>query len=383
MKKFIVIPDSFKGTMSSIEVCDIMKSKLTEAFHNCHVVVIPAADGGEGTVDCFLQAMHGEKNQLTVKGPHFEDVSSFYGIIEDTAIIEMAAAAGLHLSGDPMTPSTATTFGVGQLISDAIDKGCKNIILGLGGSCTNDGGAGAAAALGAKFLNVSGFEFIPTGSTLSLIRHIDLTALKQRLQGISITAICDIDNPVYGENGAAYVFAPQKGADPDMVALLDDNLHAYSDIIRQELKIDIQNLSGGGAAGAMGAGVYAFLGAELKSGIEVILDFIHFDEMLRDCNYVFTGEGKLDRQSLGGKVVVGVGRRARKKKVPVIAVVGFSEIDPDEVHQQGITHIFPMTKEKLPLEVLRFRCRKDLSDTMEQAIEMLRRVEATIKNDEN
>lgn len=375
MKKCLIIPDSFKGTMTSREVCGIMRIKLAEAFPNCRIIAVPAADGGEGTVDCFLHALGGEKIALTVKGPCKTDVRSFYGIIGDTAVIEMAAAAGLHLAGEPMDPSTATTFGVGQLISDAIEKGCRNIILGLGGSCTNDGGAGAAAALGARFLDSGGNEFLPTGGTLSEIADIELTLLRRRLEGVTITAICDINNPVYGPTGAAFVFAPQKGANAEMVSLLDENLRAYTETILRFLHIDVRDLEGGGAAGAMGAGAYAFFGASLKPGIEVILDFICFDELLEGCDYVFTGEGKLDRQSLGGKVVVGVGRRAAIKKVPVIAVVGFAEDDLYEIYDQGITRVFPCTNKLMPLEILRLRCRDDLSLTMN-------RVTAAIKRDE-
>jgi glycerate kinase len=320
-------------------------------------------------------ALGGEKITLTVKGPRMTEIQSFYGIIGDTAVIEMAAAAGLHLAGTPVDPSAATTYGVGQLISDAIDKGCGNIILGLGGSCTNDGGVGAAAALGARFLDSGGKEFLPTGGTLSKISSIDLGILNRRLRGISVTAICDIDNPVYGTNGAAYIFAPQKGADAEMVFLLDENLRAYAEAIRRSLGIDVSGLKGGGAAGAMGAGVYAFFGALLKPGIEVVLDFIHFDELLEGCDYVFTGEGKLDRQSLGGKVVVGIGRRARERKVPVIAVVGFAEDGLNEIYDQGITRVFPCTDKIMPLENLKLRCRDDLSLAMDQ-------VTAALKQDE-
>ncbi len=379
MKKCLIIPDSFKGTMTSSEVCEIMKIKLAEVFPNCRITEVPAADGGEGTVDCFLHALGGEKIALTVNGPRKTDIRSFYGIIEDTAVIEMAAAAGLHLAGLPMDPSTATTYGVGQLISDAIDKGCRKIILGLGGSCTNDGGVGAAAALGARFLDSHGKEFLPTGGTLSKIADIDLSLLRKRLNGIHITAICDIDNPVYGPNGAAFVFAPQKGADKEMIALLDENLRSYAETVRRSLNVDVSELKGGGAAGAMGAGVYAFFGADLRPGIEVVLDFIHFDGLLEDCDYVFTGEGKLDRQSLGGKVVVGIGRRARVRNVPVIAVVGFAEDDLDEIYDQGITRVFSCTNMIMPLEILKLRCRDDLSQTMNRVIAALKRDEENLK----
>jgi len=375
MNKCIIIPDSFKGTMSSIEVCGIVKEKLSESFPDCEIIAVPAADGGEGTVDCFLRASDGEKVWLTVKGPHLEDIRSYYGIIGDTAVIEMAAAAGLHLAGEPIDPSSATTFGVGQLITDAIDRGCTKIILGLGGSCTNDGGAGAAAALGARFFDSEENEFLPTGGTLGRIAGIDLAGLRPRLKGITFTVMCDIDNPLYGPRGAAYVFAPQKGADADMVILLDDNLRAYADVIRRSVGIDVSGLEGGGAAGGMGAGAFAFFGAELKTGIDVVLDFIHFEELLEHCDYVLTGEGRLDLQSLGGKVAVGVGRRAKKMNVPVLAVVGRTEEGLDEINGQGISGVFPAVREEIPLADLKLRCRADLSNVMNQVIAAIKRDE--------
>lgn len=379
MKKCLVIPDSFKGTMTSIEVCGIMNDAILKHFPDCEVISVPIADGGEGTVDCFLEILGGEKILARTRGPFFEEIETFYGITGDTAIIEMAAAAGLSLAKSPMNPATATTFGVGQLISDAISKGCKNIILGLGGSCTNDGGAGAAAALGARFLDSDEKEFIPTGGTLSRISEIDLSALKKQMEGITVTAICDIDNPVYGPSGAAFIFAPQKGANAEMTAFLDENLQAYVNTIHQSLDIDVSRLKGGGAAGAMGAGVYAFLGAALKPGIDIVLDSIHFDELLEDCDYIITGEGKLDRQSLGGKAVIGIGRRAAKKNVPVIAVVGCAEIDLEKAREQGITAVFPSVHSELPLDILKLRCRSDLSDAMDQALAYIKRKEQKVE----
>lgn len=370
MKKCIIIPDSFKGTMSSTEVCNIMKSSLLEAFPQCNVITVPIADGGEGTVDCFLHAIGGEIIQVPATGPFLTYIKSFYGVLQDTAVIEIAAAAGLPLATDKMDPSIATTFGVGELILDAVNRGCNKIILGLGGSCTNDAGAGMAAALGTKFYDSEGSTFIPNGATLHDVAKIDNTETLSLLKGIEVEAICDINNQMYGQNGAACVFAPQKGADPEMVTLLDENLRSFASAIQNSLCIDVSNLKGGGAAGAMGAGAYAFLGAKLKPGIEILLDMIHFDEMLDGCDYVFTGEGRLDCQSLDGKVIAGVVKRAKQKSVPVIAVVGSMDHSADEIYDLGISQISAIHSSPVPPERLRDRaqCRLDLLATMKQAI---------------
>ena len=228
MKKCILIPDSFKGTMSASEVCSIMKESILAIYPECDIMSIPVADGGEGTVDCFLQAFNrGRKVFLKTKDPFLKQMESFYGIIDDVGIIEMAASAGFAAANGKMDPENASTYGVGELLNDAIDKGCRKIILGLGGSCTNDGGAGMAAALGTKFYDKTGETFIPVGGNLANVVRIDISETKERLRNITVEAMCDIDNPLYGENGAAYVFGPQKGADPDKVKVLDYHLHLF------------------------------------------------------------------------------------------------------------------------------------------------------------
>ena len=254
MKKVLLIPDSFKGTMSSSEICDIMKKVISIYYPNSEIISIPVADGGEGSVDSFLSAVGGRKEYLTVKGPYFEDVESFYGILPDnTAIIEMAAAAGLPLVGDKKQVERTTTFGVGQLIEHAAKSGCKRIIVGLGGSSTNDGGVGAAAALGIRFKDATGKSFIPVGETLCDISSIDVSGLSLVIAGVELITMCDINNPLFGPEGAAVVFSPQKGADEDTVKLLDANLAHLAAIIKKDLGKDISNLQGAGAAGGMAA----------------------------------------------------------------------------------------------------------------------------------
>lgn len=369
MKKCILMPDSFKGTMSSFEVSQIMKGVIVDKYPNCQVIAIPVADGGEGTVDCFLKALGGEKISLKTMGP-FSDmcVESFYGICNDVGIVEMAASAGLPLAFNRLDPFTATTYGVGQLVGEAVSRGCNKVILGLGGSSTNDAGCGMAAALGTKFLDETGKSFLPTGGTLSKVAHIDVEETNALLKNIEIIAMCDIDNPLYGRNGAAYIFAPQKGASPRDVALLDENLQIFADVIKKELGTDITDLKGGGAAGGAGAGAKVFLNAKLKQGIETVLDLVNFEHMLKDCDCVFTGEGKLDDQSLSGKVVSGIGKRAKKLNVPVFAVVGNFEGSKEMLKDYGISNVFiTKPKDRKDEEILKY-AKIDLQDTMKVAV---------------
>lgn len=366
MKKCVIIPDSFKGTISALEVCRIMKERILLAFPHCEVISVPIADGGEGTVDCFLHGLGGEKIRKKTRGPFMEEIESFYGMTEDCAIIEMAASAGLMVAGEKMNPTEASTYGVGELMDDAVSRGCRRIILGLGGSCTNDGGAGMAAALGVKFFNQRGEVFLPVGGSLSEIHHIDVSAAKKKLSEVRITAMCDIDNPLYGSMGAAYVFAPQKGADRQQVEFLDHQLSVFAEAINRSLGISVHELAGGGAAGGMGAGAFAFLGAELRPGINVVLDMVHFEEMLAGCDVVFTGEGKLDGQSIGGKAVIGISRRARQLGVPVVAVVGVFEGSLKDVQKEGIVSVFETAKGRGSFEEIKMHCKKDLKDTMDE-----------------
>lgn len=365
MKKVILIPDSFKGTMSSKEICSIMKREILSFYPKAQVVSVPVADGGEGSVDAFLSAVGGKKVNITVKGPYFEDIESFYGILPDnTAVIEMAAAAGLPLVGEDKHPEKATTYGVGQLIKHALDSGCKKLIVGLGGSVTNDGGVGAAAALGAEFYDKSGRTFVPTGETLDRIEHINISPMLSHLSGAEIITMCDIDNPLCGENGAAYVFAPQKGADSSMVKLLDKNLLHLAEVIERDLKKDVLTLPGAGAAGGMGAGMAAFFASKLQMGIETVLDTVGFDSLISDADLVLTGEGKLDTQSLRGKVVIGVARRTKRQGVPLIAVVGDIDDDIEKVYDEGVAAVFSINRLALPYSDAKKRAQKDMALTV-------------------
>lgn len=260
MKKVILIPDSFKGTMSSAEICTVMAQAVQEYYPDAQVHSVPVADGGEGSVDSFLQAVGGEKVSVPVKGPYFEEVPAFYGMLPDgVAVIEMAAAAGLPLVGERLHAEQTTTYGVGELMAHALERGCKRLVVGLGGSATNDGGCGAAAALGAVFRNAAGEAFVPVGATLAEVAEIDLSGLHPALASAELVTMCDIDNPLCGPLGAAHVFAPQKGADPAMVELLDAGLAHLADVVERCTGRDIRQLHGAGAAGGMGGGMVAFV----------------------------------------------------------------------------------------------------------------------------
>lgn len=373
MEKILLVPDSFKGTLSSRQVCQVMAGQLRRFFPQAQVKSIPVADGGEGSVEAFLAAAGGERRTRTVTGPFGEPVEAFYGILGDgrTAVIEMAACAGLPLAEGRLNPERATTYGVGELLLAAKEAGCTKAILGLGGSCTNDGGAGAAAALGAKFTRADGAAFIPTGGTLGEIAALDVSPVAQALQGMELTAMCDIDNPLYGEAGAAAVFAPQKGADAAMVARLDAGLRHLGQVAARCLGRDFSHLPGAGAAGGLGFGMAAFCGAQLRMGIDAVLDAVGFDSLLPGTDVVFTGEGKIDSQSARGKVVSGVAARCRKAGVPVVAVVGQIGQGFEEMYQQGLTAVFSINRAAQPFAESRFHAGENLALTMENIARLL------------
>ncbi len=373
MEKILLVPDSFKGTLSSRQVCQVMAGQLRRFFPQAQVKSIPVADGGEGSVEAFLAAAGGERRTRTVTGPFGEPVDAFYGILGDgrTAVIEMAACAGLPLAEGRLNPERATTYGVGELLLAAKEAGCTKAILGLGGSCTNDGGAGAAAALGAKFTRADGTAFVPTGGTLGEIAALDVSPVAQALQGMELTAMCDIDNPLYGEAGAAAVFAPQKGADAAMVARLDAGLRHLGQVSARCLGRDFSHLPGAGAAGGLGFGMAAFCGAQLRMGIDAVLDAVGFDSLLPGTDVVFTGEGKIDSQSARGKVVSGVAARCRKAGVPVVAVVGQIDQGFEEMYQQGLTAVFSINRAAQPFAESRFHAGENLALTMENIARLL------------
>ncbi len=371
MKRILLIPDSFKGTMSSTEICGLMSEILVRYFPEAEILSIPVADGGEGTVDAFLTAMGGEKVYLPVTGPLGTPVQGFYGRIGDTAVIEMAAAAGLPLTEGSPSPEGATTYGVGELMLHAAGNGAKRILMGLGGSATTDGGCGAAAAAGVRFFNEAGGSFVPSGGTWMDFAENDTSRLEVALAGVEIVTMCDISNPLTGESGAAYVFAPQKGADAPTVVRLDAGLKHLAGLVRKQLDTEIETLPGAGAAGGMGGGMVAFFHSRLELGIQAVLDTVGFDDLLQEASLVFTGEGKIDSQSLGGKVVIGVARRARAQNVPVFAIVGDIGDPIEGAYDEGVTGIFSINRVAVPYQEARGRAKADLSRTMDNLCRVL------------
>lgn len=374
MQNFILVPDSFKGTLSAIEVCNIMKSSIKNLYKDANIISVPVADGGEGTVDAFLYALGGEKKSVWVSDAFNEQkILAHYAMLkDDIAVIEMAACAGLPLVKNRLEPDKTTTFGVGELIIDAINSGAKKIILGLGGSATNDGGCGMAAALGVKFKDEQDQEFIPTGGTLSQIYKIDMNNIYSKIKDIEFISMCDVDNPLCGKLGASAVFAPQKGADEDMVRLLDEGLAHLAKIIKRDLHIEVKDIKGAGAAGGLGAGSIAFLQSKLTKGIDVILDTINFDELVSKADIVFTGEGKFDSQSLHGKVVMGVANRSQKYKTPVIVVTGAIGENIQEAYNKGITAIFSINKEPMEFSKSALKSKENMILTMENILRLLK-----------
>ena len=376
MKQCIVISDSFKGSLSSGEICDIARACFAEVLSDCELTAIPVADGGEGTVDCFHQVCGGELVPVTVQGPFGQDMEAAYLRLDGgRAVIEMASSAGLPLVGDHKDPRVTSTYGVGQQIRHAVEQGSTQILLGLGGSCTNDGGCGCAAALGVRFLDRAGQAFVPTGGTLDQIAHIDVSGARQLLQTVKLTAMCDIDNPMHGPTGASYIFGPQKGADPAMVEFLDGQLKALDAVIQRELHRAVADVPGAGAAGAFGAGILAFLDGTLCPGIEAVLDLVDFDGKLKDCDLVITGEGRFDSQSIRGKVVSGVSRRAKRQGVPVAVIAGSVAEDVESVSadpDSGVTAAFSINRQAMDYSESRPFSRRNYRYTLENLLRLMK-----------
>lgn len=371
---YLLIPDSFKGTMSSRQICEIMERSIRRLEPDASVISLPVADGGEGSIDAFLAAMGGARRHVRVCGPFMEELDAEYAVLPgETAVIEIAACAGLPLVSSHPDPERATTYGVGQLILHALHSGCRRVIVCLGGSATNDGGAGAAAALGVEFFDAHGRRFVPTGGTLGQIASLKMPAANP-LAGVSLTAMCDVDNPLLGPDGASAVFGPQKGATPAMVQRLEDGLRHYSQLVTASLGCDAASLAGAGAAGGLGYGLNAFFGAEYRRGIDTILDLVKFEELLPQVDWILTGEGKIDAQTSRGKVVAGVARRAKARNVPVLAVVGDIEDGLQELYEQGVWGIFTINRRAVPFSQAQKRAPWDLECTVDNLVRFLSRI---------
>lgn len=343
MTKYVVAPDSFKESMTAKEVCDAMEKGIKKADSAAEVIKVPMADGGEGTVDSLVDATNGQRITVEVTGPLGNKISAYYRILGNgtTAVIEMAKASGLEIvEKDKRNPMITTTFGTGELIKDALDHNVKEIIIGLGGSSTNDGGSGMAQALGAKLLDQNNHQIPFGGGNLDKLDKIDISNLDSRLQDVKIILASDVTNPLIGKDGASRVFGPQKGATPEMVEKLENNLQHYAKIVKRDLNKEVALVSGAGAAGGLGAGLIAFTTCEMRRGVDLAIEVTKLEEKIRDADYVFTGEGGTDFQTKFGKTPYGVAKLGKKYHKPVISLAGYLGEGIDSLYSEGFTAIF-------------------------------------------
>ncbi|MBM3116492.1 glycerate kinase [Jeongeupia naejangsanensis] len=341
--KIVIAPDSYKESLSALDVAINIEAGMREIWPDADYVKLPVADGGEGTVAAMVDALNGKLVHTSVTGPLGDCVQAFYGLSGDgqTAVIEMAAASGLALVPPSLrNPLQTTTYGTGELIRAALDAGARRFIIGIGGSATNDGGAGMVQALGAKLLDRDGREIGFGGGALARLAQIDIGGLDPRLAECRIDVACDVDNPLTGPKGASHVFGPQKGATPEIVAQLDANLAHYASIIGHDLGVHVDTVPGAGAAGGMGAAMLAFLGGTLRPGIEIVMEAVGLDTIVADADLVITGEGRIDSQTIHGKTPIGVARVAKRHGKPVIGIAGCLTPDVGVVHEHGIDAVF-------------------------------------------
>ncbi|MFT9497911.1 glycerate kinase [Anaerosolibacter sp.] len=350
--KIVIAPDSYKGALSSREIANAIEAGAKKALSCIDIIKVPMADGGEGTVEAMVEATGGSLVYVDVTGPLGDKIHSYYGILGDgkTAVIEMAAASGLPLVPmEKRNPLYTTTYGTGELIRHAIENECKKLIIGIGGSATNDGGMGMAQALGIRFLdkygNVLGFG----GKVLEEIQEIDMSNLIPFIKNTEILVACDVTNPLCGPRGASYVFGPQKGATPQIVEQLDKGLENFSSVIFEQLNVAIKDLPGAGAAGGLGGGLVAFLGAALESGIQIMIRASRLEEKIKEADLVITGEGKSDEQTLFGKVPFGVAQIAKKYDVPVICLSGALSDGSEKLYDHGVTALFSVVNRDMSL----------------------------------
>ena len=369
----LICPDSFKDSLDAIGVTKAIEVGIKRINREYIIQKIPLADGGEGSLDVLMNNAKGRYQKVTVKDPLFREIEASYGIIEETAVIEMARAAGLDLlKTDERNPMLTSTYGVGELIKNALDQEIRKFIIAIGGSATNDCGIGVAKALGVKFLDKSGKSIEPTGKGLSSLHRIDNSTIDKRILSSEIKVMCDVNNPLYGENGAAYVYAKQKGANDKMIKVLDDNLRHSSQIVEKTYKKDISEVPGSGAAGGLGAGLMVFLKGTLVSGFSTISDILNLEGYIRSSDLIITGEGKIDSQSFNGKVVIEVSKIAQKYQKPVIALVGSYEGDLSSFHKLGLTSVFSILHSPVSLEeaLSKRRTKEALSNATEESMRL-------------
>lgn len=372
---FVLAPDSFKESMTAKEVCIAMEKGLRKVYPEANYVHVPMSDGGEGTVQSLVDASNGTLFTKEVMGPLGQPVEAKFGILGDgfTGAIEMASASGIHLvTKETKNPLITTTYGTGQLILECLDRGMKQIIIGIGGSATNDGGTGMAEALGARFLDKNGDILPRGGGSLDQLATIDVSGLDQRLNDVRIIVACDVTNPLCGEHGASHVFGPQKGATPGMVAQLDQSLAHYADVVKTQLNKDIRDVPGAGAAGGLGAGLLIFTQATLQKGIEIIIDYTNLKEKLQDADFVFTGEGGIDFQTKFGKTPFGVAQAAKLSGKKVIAIAGYIGEGIEMLYEAGFDAIFGIVPGASELEKLLAEGPQNVERTCENIARVLK-----------
>lgn len=349
--RFLFASDSFKGTLSSQKTAELLTRAAKEIFPDCACAAVTVADGGEGTTDAVLSAVKGEPIRLTVNGPLWEPTQSTYAILEDgRAVMEMAAASGLPLVAEKdKNPLETTTYGTGEMIRDALDRGCRDISIAIGGSATNDGGMGCVRALGVRFLDADGKELEGRGKDLAKISHIDLSGMDPRVKESRFTVMCDVTNPLCGPEGATYTYGKQKGGTPERLEELEAGMCHYRDLLKEIFGTDMDQVPGAGAAGGLGAALMAFFGGQLRSGIETVLDLIGFDKRLEGVDLVVTGEGAADWQSVFGKVMQGVGSHCKAFGIPAVAIVGSMGPGAEDIFDHGIASIMTTVNGVMPL----------------------------------
>jgi glycerate kinase len=370
--KILIAPQGFKGSLKSHEAADAIAGGVKSARPDAEVVLLPISDGGEGTVRAMVAATNGRLYCVNVSGPLGDRVEAEWGILGDNAnaVIEMAAASGINLvPKDRLDPMAATTYGTGELIRATLEAGCRRLIIGLGDSATTDGGAGMAAALGISLLDANGLPVPRGGAGLSRLAHIEMSGRYNLIMQSTIIGACDVTNPLFGPEGAAYVYGPQKGATPDMIARLDSGLRNLAVVIERDLGVKVADMPGAGAAGGLGAGLVAFLGASLQPGIDIILDCIHFDKYLAGADLVLTGEGRVDRQTPRGKTVAGIARRAKRTGKPVIAFAGELGSGYRDILSCGVDKVVGITPEGVTWEEAMRQAARFLADAVKHTLE--------------
>lgn len=377
MKKDFVIllaPDSFKESMTAKEVCHAMERGIKKANNSISCIHVPMADGGEGTMQSLVDATNGQIYTVEVIGPLGNEVEASYGILGDgeTGVIEMASASGIHLvPSEKRNPLITTTYGTGQLIKSCLNHGVKKLLIGIGGSATNDGGIGVVQALGGKFLDKEGKELGFGGGELDKLVTIDLSNFDNRLKDVIVEVACDVNNPLCGEQGASYVFGLQKGATPEIMKVLDNNLRHYGILIKEKLGIDVLYESGAGAAGGLGAGLMAFLNGRLNKGIDMVIKYSKLEEKLPYADMVWTGEGSIDFQTQFGKTPIGVARLAKEYNKPVVALAGRVGTNIETLYTMGIDSIFSITRDITTLEEALEKGQENMEKTAENIIRLM------------